>query len=262
MEKRRALAVPYTTIFISELSEATRSIIRKDMEQYAREQGYQLKRDDVTKDYVEMSGRFCDIADIYRKTELCFCEEGEDLELYEKSLQRNILVKIHSDEVDELYVKVGKIGISVQELFENFIADLIDGIYSNGSDERMYINEWFERCSFGGVSYNTFLSYLLDMRDIEEINEIIEGWRRIHELKILEKPDIYDIRELENLQEYIEEHFRNYQEYIEGYLGKTINLDLAAEMEKVLVWDNERNNLLGGNAVEKTRRDKDVIKGR
>lgn len=71
MVKERVLAVPDTSIFIAELPEATRNIIRK--------------------------GR-----------------------------------------------KSGKVGLSIGELFENFVADLICGTHTNGSDERMYIKQWFD----------------------------------------------------------------------------------------------------------------------
>ena len=43
MVKERVLAVPDTSIFIAELPEATRNIIRKDLEEHAREHHYRLE---------------------------------------------------------------------------------------------------------------------------------------------------------------------------------------------------------------------------
>ena len=54
MVKERKLAVPNTTIFIAQLSAGTRNIIRKDLEQHARENGYHLDWDWEAKDYVGM----------------------------------------------------------------------------------------------------------------------------------------------------------------------------------------------------------------
>lgn len=78
MVKKRKLAVPYTTIFICQLPKATQDIIRSDIEDYARENGYQLLWDHEAKDYVAMTRRFCDIDDIYNNTILEFCGPGED----------------------------------------------------------------------------------------------------------------------------------------------------------------------------------------
>ena len=113
MVKERVLAVPDTSIFIAELPEATRNIIRK--------------------------GR-----------------------------------------------KSGKVGLSIGELFENFVADLICGTHTNGSDERMYIKQWFDRCYFSIMPEETFLSYLLEMR---EIDSVLECWEILQELKEMEEPD-------------------------------------------------------------------------
>ena len=125
MVKERVLAVPDTSIFIAELPEATRNIIRKDLEEHAREHHYRLEWDLKNKDYVAMSRRFCDMEDIYMDTHLNFCEAGEDIEPYEKSLQRTISIRLYQDEVEELCRKSGKVGLSIGELFENFVADKI-----------------------------------------------------------------------------------------------------------------------------------------
>ena len=50
MVKERVLAVPDTSIFIAELPEATRNIIRKDLEEHAREHHYRLEWDRESKD--------------------------------------------------------------------------------------------------------------------------------------------------------------------------------------------------------------------
>ena len=80
MVKRRKLAVPYTSVFICQLSERTQNIIRKDIETYAEEHGFSLLLDEKTNDYIAMSRRFCDINEIYNETTLEFCKEGEDVE--------------------------------------------------------------------------------------------------------------------------------------------------------------------------------------
>ena len=111
MVKERVLAVPDTSIFIAELPEATRNIIRKDLEEHAREHHYRLEWDRESKDYVAMSRRFCDMENIYTDTFLHFCEIGEDIEPYEKSLKRTISIRLYQDEVEELCRKSGKVDL-------------------------------------------------------------------------------------------------------------------------------------------------------
>lgn len=55
MVKERVLAVPDTSIFIAELPEATRNIIRKDLEEHAREHHYRLEWDLKNKDYYRIN---------------------------------------------------------------------------------------------------------------------------------------------------------------------------------------------------------------
>lgn len=245
MVKERVLAVPDTSIFIAELPEATRNIIRKDLEEHAREHHYRLEWDLKNKDYVAMSRRFCDMEDIYMDTHLHFCEAGEDIEPYEKSLQRTISIRLYQDEVEELCRKSGKVGLSIGELFENFVADLIYGTHTNGSDERMYIEQWFDRCYFSIMPEETFLSYLLEMR---EIDSVLECWEILQELKDLEEPDCYDKEELEIQQNTLEDYFQEYR----TYTRETTEDQLEAAMEKVLEWNKEREYLLEGNVPEKS----------
>ena len=77
--KTRKLAVPYRTVFICQLPEETQSIIRKDLESYAHENGFQLSWDTENNDYIAMSGRFCDIEEIYANIDLHFCQPEEDV---------------------------------------------------------------------------------------------------------------------------------------------------------------------------------------
>lgn len=245
MVKERVLAVPDTSIFIAELPEATRNIIRKDLEEHAREHHYRLEWDLENKDYMAMGQRFYDIEGIYMGTYLHFCKEGEDGEAYERSLKRNISIKLYQDEVEKLCMKSGVVGLSISELFENFVADLICGTHTNGSDERMYIEQWFERCYFSIMPEKTFLSYLLEM---QEVDSVLECWEILQELKGLDEPDSYDKEELEIQQNTLEEYFQEYR----TYTREPAEDQLEAAMEKVLEWNKEREHLLEGTVPEKS----------
>lgn len=250
MVKERKLAVPNTTIFIAQLSEGTRNIIRKDLEQHARENGYHLDWDGEANDYVGMTRRFCDIDEIYKDTKLVFCEPGLDIEEYEISLQRNITIKLPDDDIDALCKKAAKVELTVSQLIENFVSDLIDGSRTNGSDERMYAQQWFERCWFSFPMEESFLSYLIDFDQIESATET---WDELAYYKNKDELDEYEKEEVELLNEEIDELFNEYKELYRNPADAT----LEDGMKKVTAWFREREELMNGNksptAQEKKR---------
>jgi hypothetical protein len=86
--KIRKLAVPYTTIFISQLPEETQEIIKGDLQHHAKKNGIILEKDE-NNEYIGLSGRFCDIEEIYSGVKLDFCEQGEDVKAYKEEQKRN-----------------------------------------------------------------------------------------------------------------------------------------------------------------------------
>ena len=76
--------------------------------------------------------------------------------------ERKITVKLSDADCDRLARKCGKHGLTIGELIENFVGDLVGGTYSNGSDERDYADQWFERCWFGMFPEPTLLNHLLN----------------------------------------------------------------------------------------------------
>ena len=77
--------------------------------------------------------------------------------------ERKITVKLSDADCDRLARKCGKHGLTIGELIENFVGDLVGGTYSNGSDERDYADQWFERCWFGMFPEPTLLNHLLNL---------------------------------------------------------------------------------------------------
>lgn len=77
--------------------------------------------------------------------------------------ERNITVKLSDADCERLVRKCGEHGLSVGALIANFIGDFVCGTYSNGSDERMYAEQWFERCwcRFEMFQEKTLLNHLL-----------------------------------------------------------------------------------------------------
>ena len=73
--------------------------------------------------------------------------------------ERNIVINLSDKDCERISRKAAAVGLTVSELLENFIGDLVTGTYSNGSDERAIANEWFERCWFGMFPEPTLLNH-------------------------------------------------------------------------------------------------------
>ena len=100
---------------------------------------------------------------------------------------RNITVRLSDADVERVSKLAGEHGITIEELLENFIGDLVGGTYSNGSDERAFARRWFERCWFGMFPENTFLHFLICWGYIDDAlqmyDDIAEHKNRITELQ-------------------------------------------------------------------------------
>lgn len=57
--------VSNTSAFIYQLPAHLISQIKQDIEHHAQSNGYTLEIDEETNDYIALSGRFCDIEEIY-----------------------------------------------------------------------------------------------------------------------------------------------------------------------------------------------------
>ena len=66
---------------------------------------------------------------------------------------RIININLSDSDVKRLYVKAAGASLTPEELIENFIGDLVCGTYSNGSDERVYAEQWFDRCDFRAMAH-------------------------------------------------------------------------------------------------------------
>ena len=66
---------------------------------------------------------------------------------FEPVRERQITIKATDSDFEKLQDKCCEYGITIDELLENFVGDLVDGAYSSGSDERRLAAAWFDRFS-------------------------------------------------------------------------------------------------------------------
>lgn len=141
--------------------------------------------------------------------------------------ERTITLKLSDADCERLAKKCGKSGLTISQLFENFAGDLVDGTYSNGSDERMYAEQWFNRCWFAHPYEETLLKELLEWdRDIEDFIIVCDEKKYFEEHPEeyedeLEDQDIEDLSFNEDYRYYTEEFL---EKYPDADMEKEINL--------------------------------------
>lgn len=164
---------------------------------------------------------------------------------------RQLTIELSDADVRRLCEKAGQSGLTVAELLQNFIGDLVDGTYSNGSDERICAQQWFERCWFDAAPNNTFLVYLLTVSNIESVlllwNSIQENKLELEQNKAKLQSKELTIQDIHSIQEdidYVKDEIKNDVDELEGIFedykksGGT-NASFDDEIEKVLQWQIE-----------------------
>lgn len=80
---------------------------------------------------------------------------------------REYSLKLSDADVLRIAKTAGAYDMTVSELLENFIGDIVNGTYTNGSDERMCAKQWAERCWFSHDPDKSLVKYLCDGREYE-----------------------------------------------------------------------------------------------
>lgn len=89
---------------------------------------------------------------------------------------RLVPVRISDKDLKILAEKCGRDGITVQELFEVFVGDLIGGVFYSGSDEGMYADQWYDRHGFSWMNEGCLLSHLLEYGSASAVEDFLDAW--------------------------------------------------------------------------------------
>jgi len=157
--------------------------------------------------------------------------------------ERNLKLNLSDADIKRISDTAGRVGLTVTELLQNFIGDLVHGTYTNGSDERMYANQWFDRCWFSMdfiYENSTFLRFLLGYNGYD-IGDAIANWKDINEYK---NSDDEDEREIyAESQESLTEIFTDFLNQLADMHQKPT---LEEAMTEVIKWHDEYQQLKGG----------------
>lgn len=190
------------------------------------------------------------------------CGEQQREEI--KTIRKRTLELALSDaDVKRIAEKAGAHGLTVAELLQSFIGDLVCGTYSNGSDERMYAEQWFDRCGYGVFSDFTFFRYLIEWGG--GVDDVITLWEDIQRAKeeithLTEHPEeaepdeITAIQEdIDYWQEQLDDYWKEYTEQKKEYTPGTLD----EEMKKVLKWQDEYQRFLESGGKESGQNEND-----
>lgn len=182
-----------------------------------------------------------------REVKSMSCGEEQKKEI-ETIREKKITVKLSEADCDRLARKCGEHGLTIGELIENFVGDLVGGTYSNGSDERDYANQWFERCFFGMFPEETLLNFLLyrgyDVYDdfLEIIDDIETGYAELEDYR--KDPSVFDEEEIEFLKNDIEDWEQRITDIKADFFKENEKADWEKEVEKVNEWWKAKERLI------------------
>lgn len=154
--------------------------------------------------------------------------------------EKTIKIKLSEADCERIYNLCGEHNITITELVESFIGDLIGGTYTNGSDERDYARRYFERCGFGMFPETTLLNWLLNMgydvydNFLEVIDDIESGYAELEDYR--KDPSVFNEEEIVFLKNDIKDWESQIAEIKTGFLKNNKKADWAKEVENVNQW--------------------------
>lgn len=166
----------------------------------------------------------------------------------QKPVERMVKINLSDEECKDLAALAGKKGVTVSELLQYFISDLTDSARSNGSDEREFARQYYDRCfnvPFPEIE-NTLLKYLLDYNYSPE--EYLDIWDNIKTAQE-EKEYLRDHPEEANEEaEYLDDDIAMWQEKLADITNdwKTgFEPDMSVEIKALRTWVKNKEQFLG-----------------
>lgn len=173
---------------------------------------------------------------------------------------RIITLELSDPDCERLLIKAETKGLSVEKLLEKFIADLVDGTSSNGSNERTAANEWLDIfCyKYEYMLEKTLLRHILnknygDIRVIDDIKSLVKYYDECVELEA----KVYDAENKASTDEFIDEDYADLHKdlancesllvgYFEDYAETSDNkITIGDEVEICRKWLGDIQKLKG-----------------
>ena len=115
-------------------------------------------------------------------------------------MEYTLKLNLEKEDYNSLAQLAGMYGLDVSEVIEKFVNDLIGGKQTNGSDERMYAEQrfdrfWFDRCCIDRAGSCTLLAFLLENEELSTFFEEREAKKRNIKAKKEREESLQEIEE-------------------------------------------------------------------
>lgn len=124
-------------------------------------------------------------------------------------------VKLSKNDLEELCYKAGVAGVTVGTFVSDIIGDIVDGLYSGGSDERYLMIEWLKRRYDICYLSRSFLSFCVSNGYyVDDVIDAYDNMRECEENLGCPKVGGFDIDELTlDLEYYTDVFYTAFNEY-------------------------------------------------
>lgn len=159
---------------------------------------------------------------------------------------QSITIGLSDTDCEQLMERCGMYGITVDQLLENFIGDLVSDTHSNGSDERMFANKWFDRCWFSVEPRNTLLRHLLTNGvDPEEFLITIDALNSAVKEKeyLFCHPEQCETNDIPSVEDLICHWQEGIHDCMNGWVSED-DSDHLTELQHIAEWIDSRNCFL------------------
>lgn len=158
---------------------------------------------------------------------------------------RQVFIPLSDSDCDKLAEKAGSVGMSVGDLLAHFIGDLVGGTFTSGSDERLFAEQWFDRCGWAMFPEPTFLRWLCENGTTDDFMGHYDFMKECEEDLCAEDPsdtEEANRQEIEYQRQWMESEYREFCACL-----KQKGLDPAESfetaVEKVVQWNKDRTSL-------------------
>ena len=156
---------------------------------------------------------------------------------------RPLFLKLSDADCDRILQLTAGYGLTVSEILENFVADLVGGTCTNGSDERSLAQDWFARCCFRRRENSSLLRHLLE--EGEDVAHFVELYEENEEYKF--SPEKFENqREVYGLEpDELFDFEYELASLLDDWKTDRSAVDMAEEVETIRAYLLERKNWKG-----------------
>lgn len=157
--------------------------------------------------------------------------------------QRTIRLNLSDTDCEKISKYAGKVNMTVGELLERFVEDMVDGTMATGKRNVELANKWYNR-SVALFPRNTILRYLLNTeQDVDYFLTMFkeQNLYNVNQEKYNKDLSNRNISPTNSL--WFQEEYRNFiKEFSKGYKGLP---DIHSEVELCKKWLTEYESLMG-----------------